>query len=179
MTRNYEQFIKMKPCFGEGVYIAPNATVIGAVTLGRDVSVWPGAVVRGDMHAIRIGDRSNVQDNSVLHITHAGDFNAEGFPLEIGQDVTIGHGVILHGCTVHDRVLVGMGTMIMDGAVVESDVLLAAGSLVSPGKHLQAGFLYRGRPAVKIRELTDQEHKLLTYGPENYIALKNAYLAVS
>ncbi len=164
------------PSQGERVFVDPASTVIGEVALGDDSSVWPGAVVRGDMHRIRVGARTSIQDNAVLHITHASEFNPGGFPLEIGADVTIGHQAMLHGCTVGDRVMIGMQTMIMDGAVVESDVMLAAGSLVSPGKRLASGWLYRGRPARAVRELTAKEIEFLPYVAGNYVKLKDQYL---
>lgn len=178
MAQHYRKFVTQTPNLGKSTYIAPQATVTGAVTLGNDVSVWPGAVIRGDMHTITIGHRSNVQDNAVLHITHASDYNPEGHPLVIGEDVTIGHGVILHGCTICDRVLVGMGAIVMDGAIIESDVFLAAGALVSPGKRLESGYLYRGSPALKARTLSEEELNFLRYSPQNYISLKNEYLAL-
>ena len=164
------------PSQGEQVFIDPASTVIGDVALGDDSSVWPGAVVRGDMHRIVIGARTSVQDNAVLHITHDSAFNPGGFPLTLGDDVTVGHQAMLHGCTIGDRVMIGMQTMIMDGAVVESDVMLAAGSLVSPGKRLASGWLYRGRPARAVRELTAKEIEFLPYVAGNYVKLKNQYL---
>lgn len=165
------------PSQGERVFIDPASTVIGDVALGDDSSVWPGAVVRGDMHRIVIGARTSVQDNAVLHITHDSAFNPGGFPLTLGDDVTVGHQAMLHGCTIGDRVMIGMQTMIMDGAVVESDVMLAAGSLVSPGKRLASGWLYRGRPARPVRELTAKEIEFLPYVAGNYVKLKDQYLA--
>ena len=164
------------PSQGERVFVDPASTVIGEVTLGNDSSVWPGAVVRGDMHHIVIGARTSVQDNTVLHITHDSAFNPGGFPLTLGDDVTVGHQAMLHGCTIGDRVMIGMQTMIMDGAVVESDVMLAAGSLVSPGKRLESGWLYRGRPARAVRELTAKEIEFLPYVAGNYVKLKDQYL---
>ena len=164
------------PSQGERVFIDPASTVIGEVALGDDSSVWPGAVVRGDMHRIVIGARTSVQDNAVLHITHDSAFNPGGFPLTLGDDVTVGHQAMLHGCTIGDRVMIGMQTMIMDGAVVESDVMLAAGSLVSPGKRLASGWLYRGRPARAVRELTAKEIEFLPYVAGNYVKLKDQYL---
>ena len=164
------------PSQGERVFVDPASTVIGEVTLGDDSSVWPGAVVRGDMHHIVIGSRTSVQDNAVLHITHDSAFNPGGFPLTLGDDVTVGHQAMLHGCTIGDRVMIGMQTMIMDGAVVESDVMLAAGSLVSPGKRLASGWLYRGRPARAVRELTAKEIEFLPYVAGNYVKLKDQYL---
>ena len=164
------------PSQGERVFVDPASTVIGEVALGDDSSVWPGAVVRGDMHHIVIGARTSVQDNTVLHITHDSAFNPGGFPLTLGDDVTVGHQAMLHGCTIGDRVMIGMQTMIMDGAVVESDVMLAAGSLVSPGKRLASGWLYRGRPARAVRELTAKEIEFLPYVAGNYVKLKDQYL---
>ena len=129
----------MTPQLGERVFVDESAVVIGDVHLGADSSVWPLTVIRGDMHRIRIGARTSVQDGSVLHITHAGPFNPDGYPLIIGDEVTIGHKVTLHGCTLGNRILVGMGSIVMDGAVVEDDVIIGAGSLVPPGKVLKSG----------------------------------------
>lgn len=164
------------PQLGERVYVDPAATVIGDVALGEDCSIWPGAVIRGDMHRIRIGARTSVQDNAVLHITHASRFNPDGFSLTIGEDVTLGHQAMLHGCTVGNRVMVGMQAMIMDGAVVEDDVMIAAGTLVSPGKRLESGWLYRGSPAKPARRLTEEELAFLPYVAGNYVKLKDQYL---
>ena len=164
------------PQLGERVYVDPAATVIGDVALGEDCSIWPGAVIRGEMHRIRIGARTSVQDNAVLHITHASRFNPDGFPLTIGEDVTLGHQAMLHGCTVGNRVMVGMQAMIMDGAVVEDDVMIAAGTLVSPGKRLESGWLYRGSPAKPARRLTEEELAFLPYVAGNYVKLKDQYL---
>lgn len=127
----------VSPQLGERVYVDPASVVIGDVVLGDDCSVWPMTVIRGDMHRIRIGARTSVQDGSVLHITHASDFNPDGFPLIIGDDVTIGHKAILHGCTLGNRILVGMGAIVMDGAVVEDEVIIAAGAVVTPGNALK------------------------------------------
>jgi len=150
--------------------------VIGDVELGDDVSVWPFAVVRGDMHRIRIGARTSVQDNSTLHITHAGPFNPEGWPLIIGEDVTIGHGVTLHGCTIGNQVLIGIGSTVLDGAVVADQVVLGAGTLVPPGKVLESGFMYMGTPAKQIRPLKDKEREFFKYSAANYVKLKDEYL---
>lgn len=165
------------PQLGERVFVDPAALVLGDVRLGDDCSVWPMAVVRGDMHRIRIGQRCSIQDNSVLHITHAGPFNPDGFPLEIGDDVTIGHRVILHGCTLGSRILVGMGAIVMDGAVVEDEVILGAGVLVPPGKHLRGGRLYTGQPAREVREVSAREREFFPYTAANYVRLKDKYLA--
>jgi len=165
------------PQFGERSWIDPSAVVIGDVQTGDDCSIWPMTVVRGDMHQIRIGHRCSVQDGSVLHITHASDYNPGGYPLTIGDDVTIGHKALLHGCTVGNRVLVGMGCIIMDGAVVEDEVIVAAGCLVPPGKTLESGHLYVGSPAKKARALTDKERGFFTYTAGNYVRLKDDYRA--
>lgn len=164
------------PQLGCGVYIDPNATVIGDVTLGDDTNVWPGAVIRGDMHRIRIGARSSIQDNAVLHITHAGPFNADGHPLIIGDDVIIGHQATLHGCTLGNRILVGIGAIILDGAIIEDDVVIAAGTLVPPGKRLASGYLYKGSPCQQARPLSDKERAFFTYSAANYVRLKDTYL---
>jgi carbonic anhydrase/acetyltransferase-like protein (isoleucine patch superfamily) len=153
-----------------------SALVIGRAVLGDDVSLWPYSVVRGDVNSIRIGARSNIQDLSVLHVTHDGPYSPGGFPLVIGADVTVGHRCILHACAIGDRCLIGMGSIVMDGALIEDDVLLAAGSLVSPGKHLEAGHLYRGSPAQSVRPLTDTEREMLIYSASHYVRLKDSYL---
>jgi carbonic anhydrase/acetyltransferase-like protein (isoleucine patch superfamily) len=164
------------PSLGERVFVDSSAVVIGDVALGADSSVWPLTVIRADMHQIRIGARTSVQDASVLHITHAGPFNPDGYPLLIGDDVTIGHKVMLHGCTLGSRILVGMGSTVMDGAVVEDDVIIGAGSLVPPGKRLESGFLYVGSPVRQVRALTDKERGFFTYTAGNYVKLKDQHL---
>lgn len=164
------------PQLGERVFVDPSAVVLGDVQLGDDCSVWPATVIRGDMHRIRIGARTSVQDGSVLHITHAGPFNPDGYPLTIGDDVTIGHKVILHGCTLGSRILVGMGSIVMDGAVIEDEVVLGAGSLVPPNKVLRSGYLYMGSPAREVRPLSEKERSFFTYTAGNYVRLKDSYL---
>ncbi|EHA13937.1 MULTISPECIES: gamma carbonic anhydrase family protein [Halomonadaceae] len=167
----------IEPQLGERVYIDPASVVIGDVVLGDDCSVWPMTVIRGDMHRIRIGARTSVQDGSVLHITHASDFSPDGFPLTIGDDVTIGHKAILHGCTLGSRILVGMGAIVMDGAVVEDEVIIAAGAVVTPGKHLESGYVYAGNPAKAMRPLKDKERAFFPYTAGNYVKLKDRFLA--
>lgn len=171
------RYNNQSPYLGEGVYIDPAAVVIGDVTIGDHSSVWPCAVLRGDMHYIRIGDRSNVQDGSVLHITHAGQFTADGWPLIIGDDVTIGHSVNLHGCTIGNRVLVGIGSTILDGAIIEDDVVIGAGTLVPPGKVLKSGFMYMGSPFKQIRPLKNAEKDFFLYSAQNYVNLKETFLS--
>jgi len=164
------------PRLGQRVWIDPDATVIGEVSLADDVSIWPRTVMRGDVNAITVGARTNIQDGAICHVTHDGPYSPGGFPLVLGEDITVGHGAILHACTIGDRCLIGMGALVMDGAVVEADVMLAAGSLVSPGKHLKPGWLYRGRPAEPVRELTDKELEMLRYSAAHYVKLKDRYL---
>tara|TARA_R110002072_G_scaffold269868_3_gene429539 strand:+ start:85558 stop:86094 length:537 start_codon:yes stop_codon:yes gene_type:complete len=170
-------FEKHTPQLGERVFVDDTAVVIGDVHLGADASVWPMTVIRGDIHQIRIGERSSIQDGTVVHVTHDGPFNPGGFPCKVGSDVTVGHKVMLHGCTIGDRVLVGMGTTIMDGAVVESDVIIGAGSLVPPGKTLSSGYLYVGSPVKQARALTEQEKSFFLYSAGKYRELKDRYLA--
>ena len=163
------------PKTGDRVWIDPSAVVIGDLVLGDDCSVWPLTVIRGDMHQIRIGARCSIQDGSVLHITHASDFNPDGWPLTLGDDVTVGHKALLHGCTIGSRVLVGMGSIIMDGAVVEDEVIVGAGCLVPPGKTLESGYLYVGSPARQARALSDKERSFFSYTASNYVRLKDEY----
>lgn len=171
--RTYQQFT---PQLGERVFVDASAVVLGDVEIGTDSSVWPLVVIRGDMQSIRIGERSSVQDGSVLHITHAGPFNPQGFPLNIGDEVTIGHNVTLHGCSLGNRILVGMGSIIMDGAVVQDEVVIGAGSLVPPGKVLESGYLYVGSPVKQARPLTDKERSYFGYSAANYVRLKDQHL---
>ena len=175
-TGNLRRLENLVPQLGQRVYVDTSAVVVGDVVLGDDVSVWPQVAIRGDMHAIRIGPRTSVQDGCVLHITHAGPYNPDGWPLTIGADVTIGHNATLHGCTIGDRVLIGMGAIVMDGAVVEEEVVIAAGALVTPGKTLRSGYLYAGSPAREMRPLSETEQTYFLYSAENYVSLKNRYL---
>ena len=171
-----EAFNGNTPQLASGVYVHANAVVIGNVHCGADVSVWPNAVIRGDINVIKIGAGSNIQDGAVLHVNHESVEDPLGAPLTIGKNVTIGHTVILHGCTIEDECLIGMGSIVMDKAVVQKHVLLAAGSLVPESKVLESGYLYVGRPAKKIRALTVEEIASLVASAHSYIALKNQYL---
>lgn len=173
---NLRSFRGVSPVVGKRVLIDPSAVVVGDVVLGDDVSVWPQVSIRADMHRIRVGARTSIQDACVLHITHAGPYNADGWPLEIGCDVTVGHGAILHGCTVGDRVLIGMGATVMDGAVVEDEVVIAAGALVTSGKQLRSGYLFGGSPAREMRALGQKEIEYLRYSAANYVKLKDQHL---
>lgn len=163
------------PDIGQNVYIDDSAKVIGRVDLGEDCSVWPMAVIRGDVNHVIIGKGTNIQDGAVCHVTHVGPFNSTGHELLIGEHVTVGHGVILHGCTIGDYCLIGMGAIIMDGVMIPNYTIIGAGSLVSPNKILEPG-LWVGNPAKKKRDLTQEEKKFMKYSAEHYIKLKNDYL---
>ncbi len=176
MNRAIRTWQSHSPKLGQRVYIDPAASVIGQVSLGDDVSVWPGTVLRGDVNTIRIGARTNIQDGTIGHVTHDGPYSPGGLPLILGEDITVGHGAILHACTIGNRCLVGMGALILDAAVLDDDVMLAAGSLVSPGKRLESGWLYRGRPAVPVRRLSERELEMLRYSAAHYVRLKDGYL---
>jgi carbonic anhydrase/acetyltransferase-like protein (isoleucine patch superfamily) len=169
-------FKGMTPRLGKHVFIDDSAVVIGDVVLADDVSVWPNTVIRGDMHCIKVGARCSIQDGSILHITHASDYNPGGFPLTLGEDVTVGHMAMLHGCTIGSQVLIGMQAMVMDGVIIEDQVVLGAGSLVPPGKTLKSGHLYVGRPAKAVRLLNEKELNYFKYTAANYVKLKNEYL---
>ena len=168
-------YLNHVPQLGERVYVDEAAVVIGKVNLADEVSIWCGAVVRGDVNTIQIGKRSNVQDGSVLHVTGGSANHPAGSPLIIGEDVTIGHHVILHGCTIGNRVLVGMGAIVLDDVVIEDEVMIGAGSLVPPRKRLQSGLMYMGSPAKAVRELTEAEKAFLRQSAQNYVATAAAY----
>lgn len=165
------------PNYSDSVYIDDSAVIVGDIHLADDVSIWPLVAARGDVNTIHIGARSNIQDGTVLHVTRKSPRKAEGSPLRIGSDVTVGHKCMLHGCQLGSRILVGMGAIVMDDAVVEDDVIIGAGSLVPPGKTLQSGYLYVGSPVKQARPLTSEEQAFLTASAENYVVLKNEYLA--
>ena len=165
------------PNIDQSAYVDESAVVIGDVKIGADSSVWPCTVIRGDVNYIHIGERTNVQDGSVLHVVHASaEFTREdGAALVIGDDVTVGHKAILHACTVGNRCLIGMGAIVMDYSVVEDEVIIAAGSVVPPGKTLESGHLYLGNPAKKKRALTEKERVFLTYSAQNYVKLSKKF----
>ncbi|GMR07437.1 MAG: gamma carbonic anhydrase family protein [Gammaproteobacteria bacterium] len=170
-------FAGISPEISSSAYVDEAALVLGEVTLAEDVSIWPMSVVRGDVNRIEIGARTNIQDGSVLHVTHDSEYAPGGFPLLIGEDVTVGHKVILHACTVGNYCLVGMGATVLDGAVLEDRVMLGAGSLVSPGKVLEGGYLWLGSPARRVRELTASELAWLEYSSRHYVELKQRHQA--
>jgi carbonic anhydrase/acetyltransferase-like protein (isoleucine patch superfamily) len=158
------------------VYLDPAATVIGDVELGDDVSVWPGAVLRGDVERSRGGARTNVLDGAVRHVTHDGPYTPGGQPCVVGSDVTIGHGAVIHACTIEDCCLIGMHATVLDGAVVKRHALVGAGALVAPGKLVGEGELWIGNPARCVRRLGDAEIEALRYSARHYVELKNGYL---
>ena len=160
----------------ERVFVHDSAQVIGDVTIGADSSVWCNTVLRGDVNRIVIGTGTNVQDFSMGHVSHKSTKKPEGSPLIIGDHVTVGHSVILHGCRIGNECLIGMGSIVMDDVVIEDRVMIGAGSLVSPGKTLKSGHLYIGRPAVAVRPLTDEEIAYLRYSAEHYVRVKDNYL---
>ncbi|MCF7520326.1 gamma carbonic anhydrase family protein [Pseudoalteromonas sp. L21] len=165
------------PTYDNSVYIDESSVLVGDISLGKDSSVWPLVAARGDVNYIRIGERTNIQDGSVLHLTRASKSNPDGYPLIIGNDVTVGHKVMLHGCQLGNRILVGMGAIVMDNAIVEDDVIIGGGSLVPPNKHLESGYLYVGSPVKQARPITEQERAFLKISADNYVQLKDEYLA--
>lgn len=171
-----ESFQGISPRVGESVYIAETALLIGSIEIEDQASIWPGTVIRADVNSIKIGEGTNIQDNSVLHVTHKHAENPSGYPLKIGRFVTVGHRVILHGCSIGNYCLIGMGSIILDGATLDDEVIIGAGSLITEGKHLKRGFLYLGTPAKPIRELTKKELALIQYSAKHYIELKNKYI---
>ena len=168
-------FEDKQPNIQPTAFIDDTALVLGDVQIGENSSIWPLTVVRGDVNSIQIGNNTNIQDNSVLHVTHDGPYNPGGFDLKIGSNVTVGHRVILHGCQVGDSCLIGMGTTIMDGAIIESHTLIGAGSLVTPNKHLESGYLWMGSPIRKVKKLSDEELESIEYSALNYVDLKNRH----
>jgi carbonic anhydrase/acetyltransferase-like protein (isoleucine patch superfamily) len=163
------------PRLATSAYVDEAAVVIGDVGIGEDASIWPMSVLRGDVNSIRVGARTNIQDGTIIHVTHRHPGRPEGHPTVIGDEVTIGHHVTLHGCRVGNRCLIGMGSVLMDGAELQDEVLLGAGSLVTEGAKLESGYLWLGRPARRIRPITDAERKWFHYSARNYVDLKNDY----
>lgn len=177
MTAVLRPYQKTFPQLGQRVMVDTSSVVIGDVRIADDVGIWPLVVIRGDVNYVAIGARSNIQDGSVLHVTHKSSYNPEGQPLLIGEEVTVGHKVMLHGCTIGNRVLVGMGSIVLDGAIIEDDVMIGAGSLVPQNKRLESGFLYLGSPVKQIRPLKEAEIEGLRYSANNYVRWKDEYLA--
>ena len=173
-------YLDQFPRLGERVYVDPAASVIGDVELADDVSVWPGCVVRGDVTFIRVGARTNIQDGTVIHVSHDGPHaKLGGFATVIGEDVTIGHKAIVHACRIGDAALIGMGAIVLDGAVVESHGFVGAGAVVPPGKTVGRGELWLGNPARKVRVLSEADIEGLYYSAQHYVRLKNRYLGIA
>ena len=173
---NFRSYRGINPKLGSAVYIDDSAVLVGDITLADDVSIWPLVAARGDVNTITIGARTNIQDGTVLHVTRKSTGKPEGNLLAIGEDVTVGHKCMLHGCVLGNRILVGMGAIIMDGVVVEDDVFIGAGSLVPPNKTLKSGYLYVGNPVKQARLLNESEAEFLKQSAVNYVDLKNEYL---
>ena len=175
MNDSVSDFRGVFPHLAPGAWVHPRACVIGDVELGERASVWPGAVVRGDVNRIAIGAETNIQDNAVLHVSHKTPRDPQGGPLVIGARVTVGHGVILHACTIGDECLIGMGSIILDKSVLPERVLLGAGALVPENKVLESGWLYLGRPAKAVRRLSEEELAYFAYSARHYVELFQAY----
>lgn len=175
MKKNIRAYLDQIPQIDSTSYIDEMAVVIGDVVLSENVSVWPFAVIRGDVNSIRIGKNSNVQDHAMLHVSHKNAAKPNGSPLTIGEDVTIAHHVTLHGCTVGNRVLIGINSIVLDDVIIEDDVMIGAGSLVPPRKILKSGYLYVGSPVQQVRPLTEKELEFLPYSAQNYVKVSGNY----
>jgi carbonic anhydrase/acetyltransferase-like protein (isoleucine patch superfamily) len=175
---NLRPFGTILPTIGQRVFVDPAAIVIGDVVIGDDSSVWPGTVIRGDVNHIRIGARTNIQDGTIVHVSHDGPYgNPGGFATIIGNDVTIGHGAIVHACVIEDACLIGMGATILDGAIVRKHGFVGAGALIPPGKTIGSGELWLGNPAKCVRKLSEKDIEQLYYSAQHYVRLKDRYLA--
>ena len=170
-------YLDTMPVLGARVFTHDSCQIIGDVTIGDDSSIWCNAVLRGDVNRIVIGRGSNIQDLTMGHISHRTPDKPDGSPLLIGDYVTVGHSVVLHGCTIGNECLIGMGSIVLDDVVIPDHVMIGAGSLVPPGKVLESGMLYVGRPAKAVRALTPEEIVHLRYSAEHYMQLKNDYLS--
>lgn len=173
--KNIRRFESYNPQIDKTVFVDESAVVTGNVIIGEDSSVWPCCSIRGDIHSITIGARTNIQDGSVLHVTHDSEYAPGGNKLTIGNEVTVGHNVVLHACTIEDLCLIGMGSVVLDGSVVQSGAMVGAGSLVPPNKVLEGGFMWLGNPVKKVRELSDKEKAFLSYSARHYVELKNRH----
>lgn len=169
MKKNVRAYMQQQPNIDASCYIDELSVIIGQVTLAENVSVWPFAVIRGDVNSIEIGANSNVQDHCMLHVSHKNDNKPNGSPMRIGEDVTVGHHVTLHGCQIGNRVLIGINTVVLDDVIIEDDVMIGAGSLVPPRKRLESGYLYVGSPVKRIRPLTAEEIAFLPYSARHYV----------
>ena len=172
VLRSYRE---ISPSIADYVYLDPFCSIIGDVNLAEDVSIWPMCVLRGDVAKITIGKRTNIQDGSILHTTRKSEYS-ESYPLRIGKGVTVGHNAVLHACQIGDRVLIGIGAIILDNAIIGNDVIVGAGSLVPMNKNLESGYLYLGSPVKQIKKLTEKELLFFKLSAAHYVALKNEYL---
>jgi len=172
--RKFEQYT---PQIAESAFVDESAVVTGNVVIGADSSVWPMCSVRGDIHSIRIGERTNIQDGCILHVSHDSEFAPGGNALSIGDDVTVGHNAVVHACTVENMCLIGIGAVLLDGSVVKTGAIVGAGSLVPPGKELAGGYIWLGSPVKQVRELTDKEKAFLEYSAGHYVDVKNRHKA--
>jgi len=168
-------FRGVTPRIGENSYVDESAVVIGDVEMGTNCSVWPLTVIRADINKIRIGNDTNIQDGSVLHVTHKGPFSPDGAELHIGDQVTVGHKVLLHGCRIGNQCLIGMGSIVTDNVHIEDRVMIGSGSLVPPNKQLESGYLYLGNPVVQKRRLSEREIEFLSYVAGHYVLMKESY----
>ncbi len=173
--KNIREFEGASPDIHNSVFVDESAIITGNVVIGQDSSVWPLVSIRGDIHHIRIGARTNIQDGSVLHVTHDSDYAPGGYGLTVGDDVTVGHSVVLHACTVENLCLIGMGSVVLDGAVVQSGAMVGAAGLVPPNKVIDGGYMWLGSPVKRVRELTEKEKGFLLYSAAQYVKLKNRH----
>lgn len=176
MMATLNSYNRIMPTLAAGVFIEKSAVLYGDIHIAEDSSIWPLVVARGDVHCIRIGARTNIQDGCVLHVSRPSSTLPTGLPLLIGDEVTIGHKAMLHACTIGNRVLIGMGAIVLDGANIADEVMVGAGSLVPPGMRLASGYLYMGSPARKVRPLTTAEKAFFSESAANYVRLKDEYL---
>jgi len=172
---NIRPFEEYTPEIDDTAFVDESSVVTGNVFIGADSSVWPCCSIRGDIHSIRIGERTNIQDGSVLHVTHDSEYAPGGNKLSVGNDITVGHNVVLHACTIEDKCLIGMGSVVLDGAVVQSGAMVGAGSLVPPNKVLEGGYMWLGSPVKRVRELSEKEKSFLDYSAKHYVELKNRH----
>lgn len=170
---NIRKYMGNTPLIAASAFIDQSAVVIGRVTVGKNSSIWCNAVARGDVAEIKIGENSNIQDLTMLHVTHYNEGKSDETPLIIGNNVTVGHSCCLHACTIKNNVLVGMSSTILDNAIIEDNVMIGAGSLVPPNKRLESGYLYLGSPVKQIRKLTNEEIEHLAYSASHYVKVAN------
>ncbi|MCU7842407.1 MAG: gamma carbonic anhydrase family protein [Candidatus Thiodiazotropha sp. (ex Monitilora ramsayi)] len=172
---NIRRFESHTPNIAQDAWVDETAVIIGDVSIASQASIWPMCVLRGDVHHIKIGERSNIQDGSILHVSHDSHYLPGGRPLTIGDGVTVGHRVMLHGCEIADGCFIGMGSTILDGAVLEPETMLGAGSLVPQGRTLEGGYLWLGRPARRVRALNEKEVEVIHYTANHYVRLSQRH----